>query len=376
MAERSFKYGRLLSDFAVGATYEHPWEVTVDAGMAALFSASFLDAAPVYASAAYARDLGFRDRPIHPLLLLNLGLSFSVHDVSEQAIAHLAYLDVRFPEACFAGDTLHACSTVLGVKPSQSGDRGVVHVRTSLLRDDETVVCRFERRALVRAGRLTQRPDPPYSTREGTPAEVGPAPDVARLPVEMSEFVRVPHRSRGFAGFVEDFAVGDVILHELGRTVSEAEHMQLTFLVRNSHPLHFDELYCKGGASFAGTRVVYGGLVFAWVASLASRDTCGNVLWDMGWDDGAHPSGVVAGDTLYAASKVVAVESHDAGAERVTLRLVGTKNVHPGALLSAGADLFMTEHGKKDGKVPEKVFEITRTVLMRKGPVVNTSAVG
>ena len=37
---------------------------------------------------------------MHPLLLLDLGLSFSVHDVSERAIAHLAYIDnVRFPDA-------------------------------------------------------------------------------------------------------------------------------------------------------------------------------------------------------------------------------------------------------------------------------------
>ena len=31
-----------------GATYEHPWEVTVDGGTVALFQASFLDATPIY----------------------------------------------------------------------------------------------------------------------------------------------------------------------------------------------------------------------------------------------------------------------------------------------------------------------------------------
>lgn len=364
MTTRRFQYGRLLEDFEVGATYDHPWEVTVDAGTTAVFQASFMDATPVYASAAYARELGFRDRPLHPLLLLNLGLSFSVHDVSEQAIAHLAYLDVRFPAAAFAGDTLHAKSLVLGAKRTSAGDRGVVHVRTSLLRDDDTVVCRFERRALVRAGALRARPDAGYPhVPASEPVSIEHDP---RLPVEMHTFIRVPKRTRGFAGFVEDFHVGDVLVHDAGRTVSEAEHMQLTYLVRNSHPLHFDEAYCKAGASFAGTRVVYGGLVFAWVATLASRDTCGNVLWDMGFDQGAHPSGVVAGDTLFAASKVLAIEPHDAATAKVTFRLVGTKNAHPGALLDQGADLFTPELGKKEGKVAEKVFEIDRTVLMRR----------
>ena len=43
-----WRYGRLLSDFEPGATYEHPWEVTVDGGTIALFQASFLDATPIY----------------------------------------------------------------------------------------------------------------------------------------------------------------------------------------------------------------------------------------------------------------------------------------------------------------------------------------
>jgi 2-methylfumaryl-CoA hydratase len=110
---------------------------------------------------------------------------------------------------------------------------------------------------------------------------------------------------------------------------------------------------------------VYGGLVFAWVASLASRDTCGNVLWDMGFDNGAHPNGVVAGDTLFGGSKVLRKEKHDEHSSRVTFRLVGTKNKRPHELVAAGADLFTAELSKKDGKVAEKVFEIDRTVLMR-----------
>jgi 2-methylfumaryl-CoA hydratase len=93
MATHVYRYGRKLDDFEVGATYAHPWEVTLDGGTLALAQASFLDACPTYSSATTARALGLRDRPVHPLVLLNLGLSFSVHDVSEQAIAHLAYLE-------------------------------------------------------------------------------------------------------------------------------------------------------------------------------------------------------------------------------------------------------------------------------------------
>ena len=374
MTIKTFKYGRLLEDFEEGATYEHPWDVTIDGGTMALFQASFLDAVPVFASARYARELGFRDRPLHALLLLNLGLSFSVHDVSEQAIAHLADIDVKFPEAAYAGDTITAASTVLGKKPASSGDRGVVHVRTIVRNQHDQVVCSFERKALVRGGgRVGGRPPSPYEVVVAGAPSRRSIPPPTNIPPELREYLRVPKRRAGFAGFARDFEVGDVLAHDVGRTVSEAEHMQLASLVRNSHPLHSDEVYCKTpGASFAGTRVVCGGLVFAWVAALASRDTCGNVAWDLGYDHGAHPSGVVAGDTLFAASKVLAKTVHDAQSSAVTFRLVGTKNVPPKTLLDAGRgqDLFTAELGKTDDarKVKEKVFEIDRTVLMLNQP--------
>lgn len=353
-------YGRCLDDFSPGDVYAHPWDVTIDEGMLALFAASFQDALPTFASRTYARSLGFRDRPVHPLLLLNLGLSFSVHDVSEQAIAHLAYIDVRFPTACYPGDTVTATSKVLGVKPSSKGDRGVVEVRTVLVNDRGDVVCRFDRKALVRAGSVRGRP------ADAWPRSEQPTGPQTRLPPELAEHITAPARQAGFAGFFEDFAVGDVIVHGVGKTVGDSEHMQLTQLVRNSHPIHFDEVYCKQH-SFAKTRVVYGGLVLSWVLALTSRDLCGNALWDLGLDQGAHPSGVVAGDTLYATSKVVDKQDGTDGAGVITLRVVGTKN-RSGAELALEPGFFSPELGKSEGRIGDKVVEITRQLLVRKRP--------
>ena len=356
------KYGRLLSDFEVGKTYEHPWDVTVDAGTVALFQASFLDSIPTYASATFARKYGFADRPLHPLLCLNLALSFSVHDVSEQAIAHLAYLDVRFPEPGYCGDTVTARSTVLGVKPASSGDKGVVHVRTALTNEHGQILCAFERKALIRAGKLDTRPASPWPGGPDAP-ELAPLPHLPPpLRVAASPADAPPPR---FARLYGEFQPGQVYLHDIGKTVGESEHMQLTALVRNSHPLHSDELYCKDN-SFAKQRVVYGGLVFGWVATLASRDVAGNAIWDLGYDQGAHPNGVVGGDTLYAASKVLEVRDHGAFGQ-VAFRLVGVKNMtSASAYEQHGEALFTDELSKKEGKIKEKVFEITRTLYVRK----------
>ena len=64
MTTHTPRYGRMLSDFAVGATYAHPWDVTIDGGTIALFQASFQDASPTYASRAYAQSLGHLKLPL------------------------------------------------------------------------------------------------------------------------------------------------------------------------------------------------------------------------------------------------------------------------------------------------------------------------
>jgi 2-methylfumaryl-CoA hydratase len=356
------RYGRNLGDFVPGDIYAHPWDVTLDEGTLAVFAASFQDAVPTYASRVAARAVGLKDRPVHPLLLLNLGVSFSVHDVSEQAVANLAYIDVRFPNACYPGDTVRASSRVVGVKPVSTGDKGVVHVRTQLVNQDGVLVCSFERKALVRSGHNTSRPEGPAHDVAHEDAEPARSP---ALSLTIARDVKEAARRGGFATFWEDLIEGDVYAHEVGRTVSEGEHMQLTTLARNSHPLHVDERYCQT-ASFAKTRVVFGGLVLAWVLSLTSRDTAGNAVWDLGLDDGAHPSGVLAGETLFAATKVLAREDLGEHAGSVTLRIVGVKGTPTRVLLEKGADLFTPELGKAEGKVKEKVVEITRTLLVRK----------
>lgn len=363
------KYGRLLDDFRVGDIYHHPWEVTLDDGMLAMFAASFLDPNPLYSSRRFARELGFRDRVVPPLVLLNLALSFTVHDVSEQAIAHLAYIDLKFPSAAYSGDTLSVFSEILGVRVSESKpDRGIVHLRTTGVNQDGVVVVTFERKALIPTGKLEGRAHPERAKAEtGTAASVSSNPTArgsnhglqsppASLPFELAGDFETPAWPGRPRGLFEDFEEGDVILHSIGHTVGESEHMQLTILTRNSHPLHFDEVYCREH-SFKKTRVVEGGLVFAWTASLASRDTTANALWELGYDKGSHPNPVLAGDTLYAASRVIEKQDRDPRSGIVRFKLVGLKNERPAILLAAGLDLF-------EGRFDQKVFEIERTILL------------
>jgi 2-methylfumaryl-CoA hydratase len=350
------KYGRMLDDFSVGDVYHHPWEVTIDDGMLAMFAGSFLDPNPLYSSRRFARELGFRDRVVHPLVMLNLALSFTVHDVSEQAIAHLAYIDLKFPNAAYSGDTLSVYSEILGVRVSESKpDRGIVHLRTTGVNQEGVVVVTFERKALIPTGKLEGRAHPTLHTRT-TDRDAQPPSESPAIPGELRSGIKTPGWPGRPRGLFEDFEVGDVILHSIGHTVGESEHMQLTILTRNSHPLHFDEVYSREH-SFMKTRVVEGGLVFAWTASLASRDTTANALWEIGYDNGRHPNPVLAGDTLYAASRVIEKRVRNNRTGIVRFKLIGVKNQAPGNLIAQGLNLF-------EGKLDQKVFEIERELLL------------
>ena len=143
----------------------------------------------------------------------------------------------------------------------------------------------------------------------------------------------------------------------------------------NTHPLHFDRVFSSGlSGKMSGDPIVYGGLVFAWLEGLASRDVSDNSVWELGFTEGYHTQPSIAGDTVAALSRVLAAE--DAPGELganfgiVTFQLVGVKNVSAAnAMAEYGEDLFIKENDKKDlgkEKTDEKIFEIERRLLIRR----------
>jgi acyl dehydratase len=102
--------------------------------------------------------------------------------------------------------------------------------------------------------------------------------------------------------------------------------MMLTNMVLNTAQLHFNQAMCDESpkAYFNGRRVVYGGIVLAFVAGLASEETTENALAELSMDNGRHLNPVFAGDTLFAESTVLEKrESTNAEAGVVRFKLVG-----------------------------------------------------
>lgn len=148
---RTFVRGRFYEDFKPGEVYRHHWGRTLEAGEAQLFATGTMNALPLYFNKLHAQALGHEQVPVHPLFVMNVVFGMTVEDLSEQALAHLGYWNMRFPRFVYPGDTLLASSEVLDKRESEKKpDRGIVHVRTTGVNQRGEEVCVYERRILVK----------------------------------------------------------------------------------------------------------------------------------------------------------------------------------------------------------------------------------
>src|SRR4051794_32347916 len=105
--------------------------------------------------------------------------------------------------------------------------------------------------------------------------------------------------------FFEDFAVGDVYEHPLGRTVLPVDNAWFTLLTQNTAPLHFDAHYAA--QTEWGRPLVDSTFKLALVTGQSVSDVSQNVMANLGWDEVRLPAPVFEGDTLYSDSEVLEV---------------------------------------------------------------------
>jgi itaconyl-CoA hydratase len=103
----------------------------------------------------------------------------------------------------------------------------------------------------------------------------------------------------------EDFEVGDVYRHPLGRTVLAADNTWFTLLTMNTHPLHFDANYAS--ATQFGKPLVNSCLTLSIVTGQSVTDLSQNAVANLSWSDIQMPRPVFEGDTLYSQSEVLEV---------------------------------------------------------------------
>jgi len=103
--------------------------------------------------------------------------------------------------------------------------------------------------------------------------------------------------------FYEDFEVGDVYQHPLGRTLTEADNIWLTLMTMNTNPMHFDVNYAE--QSEFGKLLMNSGVTIAIVLGMTVSDTSQNAFANLGIQDLNLTAPVFVGDTIYAETKVL-----------------------------------------------------------------------
>lgn len=111
-------------------------------------------------------------------------------------------------------------------------------------------------------------------------------------------------RKEGWCGrFFEDFEVGDLYQHPLGRTVTTTDNIWFTLLTQNTAPVHFDHHYAA--QTEFGKPLVDSTFTLALVTGQSVTDISQNVFANLGWDEVRLPHPVFEGDTIYSQSEVL-----------------------------------------------------------------------
>ncbi len=103
--------------------------------------------------------------------------------------------------------------------------------------------------------------------------------------------------------FFEDFEVGDIYQHPLGRTVTTTDNIWFTLLTQNTAPIHFDHHYAA--QTEFGKPLVDSTFTIALVTGQSVVDISQNVFANLGWDEVRLPNPVYEGDTVYSQSEVL-----------------------------------------------------------------------
>jgi itaconyl-CoA hydratase len=101
----------------------------------------------------------------------------------------------------------------------------------------------------------------------------------------------------------EDFTIGDVYEHPLGRTVLAADNVWFTCLTMNTNPIHFDAEYAS--RTEFKKPLVNSCFTLALVTGQSVIDLTMNGVANLSWDAVRMPNPLFEGDTVYSRSEVL-----------------------------------------------------------------------
>ncbi|HET9217508.1 MAG TPA: MaoC family dehydratase [Terriglobia bacterium] len=137
----------------------------------------------------------------------------------------------------------------------------------------------------------------------------------------------------------EDFEVGDLYEHPLGRTVLAADNTWFTLLTMNTQPLHFDHHYAS--KTGFGRPLVNSCLTLAIATGQSVMDLSQNVFANLGWDEVRLPNPVYEGDTIYSSSEILEMRESKSRADVGIVHVRTTGRNQEGAVVIEFKRSFM-----------------------------------
>ncbi len=138
-------------DMPLGKTFQHHWGRTLHASDNVIFCSETGQYNPIYFNAEYARSLGYKDIPVHPLFVFNVVGGMTVEDLSEGGGLFLGIDRLNNLKAVYPGDTLTSSSEIVERRLSKSRSGwGIITWRTRGHNQRDELVIEFDKTNMVR----------------------------------------------------------------------------------------------------------------------------------------------------------------------------------------------------------------------------------
>ncbi|MEF8829230.1 MAG: MaoC family dehydratase [Haloarcula sp.] len=142
--------GKYFEEFTEGETIAHDKRRTISESDNQRFCDLTMNQQPLHLDAEFAAETQFGERLVNGLYTMSLAVGLTIPDTTDGTIvANLSYDGVEHPAPVVHGDTIRAETTVLHKRLTSDEERGVVTMQVDVFNQDDTLVCTFERTALV-----------------------------------------------------------------------------------------------------------------------------------------------------------------------------------------------------------------------------------
>ena len=142
--------GLYYEEFTEGETIRHDRRRTISESDNQRFCDLTMNQQPLHLDAEFAAETTFGERVVNGLYTMSLAVGLTIPDTTDGTIvANLGYDDVEHPAPVFHGDTVRAETTVLDKRLTSDEERGIVTMQVDAYKGEDTLVCSFERTALV-----------------------------------------------------------------------------------------------------------------------------------------------------------------------------------------------------------------------------------